>query len=163
MSKLTLYQAAALTTVTNYIDTETGEIDTDGLENANIVFNDKVLAVAAYIKNAGLEVDALATVIKDLTEKRRVLENKQASLKTYLSEILSVTNSDKISNSTLSVSLLIGRDTSVTIEDGAVIPLYLCNDPKPPEPSKTKLRDALEAGLQIDGVRIVKKDRLVIK
>ena len=163
MSKLTLYQAAALTAVNNYIDTETGEIDTEGLENANIVFNDKVLAVAAYIKNAGLEVDALATVIADLTEKRRVLENKQNQLKTYLSEILSVTNSDKISNSTLSVSLLIGRDTSVTIDDGAVIPLYLYNDPKPLEPSKTKLREALEAGIQIDGVRIVKKDRLVIK
>jgi len=39
----------------------------------------------------------------------------------------------------------------------------LCNEPRPPAPSKTKIRAAIEAGEPISGARIVRKDRLTIK
>jgi len=39
----------------------------------------------------------------------------------------------------------------------------LCNDPKPPEPSKTKIKNAILAGEPVAGAYIVRKDRLTIK
>lgn len=45
----------------------------------------------------------------------------------------------------------------------AEFPPELCNEPRPPAPSKTKIRAAIEAGEPISGARIVRKDRLTIK
>ena len=55
------------------------------------------------------------------------------------------------------------RDVSVELDEGAEFPPELCNDPKPPTPSKTKIKAAIEAGEAIAGARIVRKDRLTIK
>jgi hypothetical protein len=49
------------------------------------------------------------------------------------------------------------------LEDGAVFPPELCNEPKPPTPSKTKIKVAILAGEPVAGASIVRKDRLVIK
>jgi hypothetical protein len=55
------------------------------------------------------------------------------------------------------------RDVSVEIDEGAEFPPELCNEPKPPTPSKTKIKAAIEAGEAIAGARIVRKDRVTIK
>ena len=61
------------------------------------------------------------------------------------------------------VKLFIDRDESVEIDEGAEFPAALCNDPKPPVPSKTKIRVAILAGQPVSGARIVRRDRLTIK
>lgn len=55
------------------------------------------------------------------------------------------------------------RDESIEIEDGATFSPELCCEPKPPTPSKSKIKDAILAGEPVNGARIVRKDRLVIK
>ena len=54
------------------------------------------------------------------------------------------------------------RDESVELEPDAEFPAALCNDPKPPTPSKTKIKAAIKAGEAVAGARIVRKDRLTI-
>ena len=54
------------------------------------------------------------------------------------------------------------RDESVEIDADAEFPPELCNDPKPPTPSKTKIKAAIKRGEAIAGARIVRKDRLSI-
>ncbi|MGL4272043.1 MAG: siphovirus Gp157 family protein, partial [Pseudomonas paracarnis] len=44
----------------------------------------------------------------------------------------------------------------------AEFPPELCNDPKPPTPSKAKIKAAIKAGEAVAGARIVRKDRLTI-
>ena len=67
------------------------------------------------------------------------------------------------SDGTFKATLHIGRDEAVKIEEGATFPPELCNDPKPPTPSKTKIKAAIKAGEAVAGARIVRKDRLTIK
>ena len=69
----------------------------------------------------------------------------------------------KASDASFVVKLYPERDESVVIEDGAVFPASLCNDPKPPTPSRTKIKNAILAGEPIQGAYIVRKDRLTIK
>ena len=54
------------------------------------------------------------------------------------------------------------RDESVEIDADAEFPPELCNDPKPPTPSRTKIKAAIKAGEAVAGARIVRKDRLSI-
>ena len=61
------------------------------------------------------------------------------------------------------VKLYVDRDEFVEIEEGAKFDPELCNDPKPPEPSKTKIKNAILAGQPVAGARIIRKDRLTIK
>ena len=62
---------------------------------------------------------------------------------------------DQADDGTFKASLQIGRDESVEIDEGAEFPPELCNDPKPPAPSKTKIKAAILAGQTITGARIV--------
>jgi len=61
-----------------------------------------------------------------------------------------------------SAKLYLERDESVEIDADAKFPPELCNDPKPPTPSKTKIKAAIKAGEAVAGARIVRKDRLTI-
>ena len=72
-------------------------------------------------------------------------------------------NEIKAADGSFVVKLYVDRDESVVIEEGAVFPPELCIDPKPPEPSKTKIKNAILAGQPIAGAKIVRKDRLQIK
>jgi hypothetical protein len=69
----------------------------------------------------------------------------------------------KADDGSFEVKLYVGRDESVEIDEGATFPPELCNDPKPPEPSKTKIKNAILAGEAIGGAQIIRKDRLTIK
>jgi hypothetical protein len=76
-----------------------------------------------------------------------------------------MTSTEKIKSDDglLTATLYRDRDESVEIDEGATFPAALCNDPKPPEPSKTKIKAAILAGEPVAGARIVKRDRLAIK
>ena len=64
---------------------------------------------------------------------------------------------------TFKAKLYVGRDESIVIDDGATFPPELCNAPKPPEPNKAKIKEAILSGQPIAGASIVRKDRLEIK
>ena len=61
-----------------------------------------------------------------------------------------------------SAKLHLDRDESVELDDGADFPPELCDDPKPPAPSKSKIKAAIKAGEPVAGARLVRKDRLTI-
>jgi hypothetical protein len=63
----------------------------------------------------------------------------------------------------LNATLYKDRDESVELDEGIVFHESLCNAPKPPEPSKSKIKAAILAGDPIIGARIIYKDRLTIK
>ena len=165
MSGITLYKAQELATLENYIDEETGEIDIAGLESAQVALAEKRRAVVAYIKNQEAALGMVDTAIADLQGKRKSIAGRAESLKRYLLEHMKSAGVTEIAanDGTFSAKLYEGRDESVQIDDGAVFPPELCNTPKPPEPSKTKIKAAILAGQPIAGARIVKRDRLTIK
>lgn len=125
----------------------------------------KINQVAAYVLNVELEADQAKAAIKRIKALQEARERKAERLRQYLSENMKVSGITEIkaADGSFEVKLYVDRDESVVIDDGATFPPELCNDPKPPEPSKTKIKKAILAGEAVRGAHIVRKDRLTIK
>ncbi len=161
---MNLYKASELVILERFVDQETGEIDIEGFNTAKAELNEKMRAVVAYIKNQQVVVDNLSDAIKDLQAKKEVKSNKIDSLKEYLKSIMIQNQTKKIEATDGSFfASLSGMSKSVIIDDNAVIPTEYLNDPKPLEPSKTKLKAALDSGVVIDGVYLKETVKILIK
>ena len=147
---------------------EDGVIDVEKLELIETAFNNKAMAVGAYILNQSATVDMMKAHIKTIQVKIAHAENQAERLKDYLSENMKMTGISEIkaNDGTFSVKLYIDRDESVDVDPLAEFPPELCNQPKPPPPltpSKTLIKEAIKRGEPIAGARIIKRDRLTIK
>lgn len=134
-------------------------------EEFRVQLGNKINQVAAYILNVELEAEQAKAAIKRIKALQEARERKAERLRTYLSENMKVSGITEIkaADGSFEVKLYVDRDESVVIEEGATFPPDLCNDPKPPEPSKTKIKKAILAGEAVKGAYIVRKDRLTIK
>ena len=130
-----------------------------------VQLGNKINQVAAYVLNVELEAEQAKAAIKRIKALQEARERKAERLRTYLSENMKVSGITEIkaADGSFEVKLYVDRDESVVIEEGATFPPDLCNDPKPPEPSKTKIKKAILAGEAVKGAHIVRKDRLTIK
>ena len=164
---ITLYRAAedvqqkmALCT-----DPETGELDIDKLNAIECTFHDRGIAYVAVYKNLGLTEAALDSVITEYEAQRDKVRANRQRLKDSLMGAMHYTGTHKITSDdgVLSATFFPERDESVELDPDATFPGSLCNDPKPPTPSKTKIRAAILAGEPVAGARLVKRDRLQIK
>lgn len=164
---MNLYQVSQelLITLDQAFDPETGEM-LPVFEEKRGLFNSKAADVAAYILNAESEADrARAAIERIKTNILDPLNKKAARLREYLQENMAACGISEIkaNDGSFAVKLYIGRDEAVELDDNAQFPPELCNDPKPPAPSKTKIKAAILAGQPIAGAKIVRRDRLVIK
>lgn len=161
---MNLYQATQLARLELHVDEE-GEINIDAWKSAEIALIEKQRATVAYIKNQLAISDMVDDAIKQLQVKQRAIQARANSLKEWLIFNMREAGVTEITadNGTFSAMLYIGRDTSVALDPDATFAPELCNEPKPPEPSKTKIKNAIEAGEPINGAVIVRRDRLTIK
>lgn len=144
-------------------DPETGEL-LPVFEEKRALWGSKARDVAAYIINCESNAKQCKEHIAKVKNRMDVQQRKADSLKDYLRENMKASGitSLKSEDGSFEAKLYLERDESVIIDDGVTFPLELCNDPKPPEPSKTKIKKAILAGEAIAGAYIVRKDRLTI-
>lgn len=145
-------------------DPETGEA-LPAFEEFRVMLGNKANQVAAYILNCESDADQAKNAIKRIKALQEASERKAQRLRQYLAENMKTAgiNEIKAADGSFVVKLYVDRDESVHIDEGATFPVALCNDPKPPEPSKTKIKNAILAGEPVAGAWIVRKDRLTIK
>ena len=145
-------------------DPETGEA-LPAFEEFRVMLGNKANQVAAYILNCESDADQAKNAIKRIKALQEASQRKADRLREYLAENMKTAgiNEIKAADGSFVVKLYVDRDESVQIDDGATFPVALCNDPKPPEPSKTKIKNAILAGEPVAGAWIVRKDRLTIK
>lgn len=162
---MNLYKATELARLESHIDADTGEIDIAAFDNAQIALVAKQQAVVAFVRNLDAKHAMVKAAAKDMADKAKALQAQRDRLSEYLMANMKQTNVSKIEaiDGTFTATLYPERDESIMLEDGAIFPPELCNDPKPPEPSKTKIRAAILAGMPVFGALIVRKDRLSIK
>ena len=163
---ITLYKAAEAVQQRIALCTdEDGVIDTDKLDEIECTFKDRAVAVVAVYKGKGHTIDMLKSYLSEINDKIKREEKNQERLKDYLQGAMTVTGvtSIKSDDGLLTATLYPERDESVEIDDGAVFPASLCNEPKPPAPSKTLIKAAILAGEAVAGAKIVRRDRLTIK
>tara|TARA_R110000868_G_scaffold182605_2_gene423633 strand:- start:1229 stop:1723 length:495 start_codon:yes stop_codon:yes gene_type:complete len=145
-------------------DPETGEALPE-FDEFRVMLGNKANAVAAYVLNCESDAEQAKFAIKRIKALQTAHERKAEKLRDYLAENMKTAGIHEIKSADGSfvVKLYVDRDESVVIEDGAKFAPELCNDPKPPEPSKTKIKNAILAGEPVAGAYIVRKDRLTIK
>lgn len=102
-------------------DNENFDSDTvkDTLDGLKCEVEEKCLNVAAYIKNCQAEVDAMKEYEQRMNKKRKVVENKVASLKEYLQHHMETTECTDIKGTELSLAVRLGP-AALVIDDEAL-------------------------------------------
>lgn len=125
----------------------------------------KATNVAAYVLTCEADAAQAKQAVDRIKALQAAYERRAEHLRSYLAENMKASGITEIKADDRSfvVKLYPDRDESVEIEEGATFPPELCADPKPPAPSKTKIKAAILAGEPVAGARIVRRDRLQIK
>jgi hypothetical protein len=164
MTAITLFDAAqAVRESVNKIDPDTGEIIETYTESREL-FQNKAIACVAYAKEEAATLASAKAMLKDMLAKVDAREKRLERFEAYLADCMKATGITEVKHELglFGAKLYLERDESVEIDDGAEFPPTLCNDPKPPTPSKAKIKAAIKAGEAVAGARIVRKDRLSI-
>lgn len=161
---ITLFDAAqAVREAVHQIDPDTGEI-IETYADSRALFEHKAIGCVAYAKEEAATLESARAMVKDMLAKIEAREKRLERFKAYLADCMKATGITEVKHELglFGAKLYLERDESVEIDEGADFPPEMCNDPKPPTPSKTKIKNAIKAGEAVAGARIVRKDRLTI-
>lgn len=126
-------------------------------------FNDKAESVLHVVQNMDSDVEALDAEIKRLTDRKKVIKNKQDSIREYLRTNMEVNEITKIECPLFSITLAKGRDICV-IDDEDKIPDEYTDVKVVTKPNKAEILKQLKAGNDVAGAHIEKsKTSLRIK
>jgi Siphovirus Gp157 len=133
-------------------------------EERRALIGSKAREVVAYMLNIESDEKMCAEHIAKVKARQDMLKRKAEHLRSYIASNMKVSGITelKANDGSFCVRLYIDRDESVELDDGVIFAPELCNEPKPPSPSKTKIKAAIKAGEAIEGARLVRKDRLTI-
>lgn len=164
MNKLTLFDAAqSVRESLSAVDPETGEL-TDAYTSSRELFERKGGACVAFAVDESAQIDAARNMLKAMTEQVAKRQARLDRFHSYMLDCMKNAGITKVSADGLATATLYeNRDESVELDADAVFPPELCNDPKPPAPSKQKIKTAILAGEPVAGARIVRRDRLQIR
>ena len=161
---VTLYQAATeLAAALDQIDPETGELPAE-YGTARELVERKGAAVAAYIAQREMEADAIENRIEEISKRVKAMRSRAVHLRNYMADcmrtagITEIASDDKL----LRVRLYPGRDESVEIYDQSLLAEQFTRVKTTREPDKTGIKVAIKRGQDVQGARIVKRDRLII-
>ena len=140
------------------VDMETGEIvDLERLDQLQMDKDRKIENIACWIKDLRAEAKAIETERKTLLARQNTSENRADRLHDYLYSFLA---GEKFK--TARVSITYRKSEPVVIDDVSTLPKdYLVI--KDQEPSKTKSKEAIKAGLMVPGAHIELKQNMQIK
>ena len=161
---ITLFDAAqAVRESLSAIDEETGEY-LDSYSQSRELFAQKGGACVAFAVDEKAQIAAAKAMLKAMNEQVSKREARLEKFHAYMADCMKSSGILTVSADGLAKATLYpDRDESVEIDEGALFPASLCADPKPPRPSKSKIKAAILAGEPIAGAKIVRKDRLQIK
>ena len=145
------------------IDLETGEvIDTEKLDALQIERDAKIENVACWIKDLRAENEAIKSEKQKLDSRRKVNDNKIESLMGWLNYAL---NGTKFKTGKCAISFRTSESVEVT-EEGLEALMKEHDELltyKAPEPNKTAIKQAINDGLNVAGVELVRNTNVIIK
>ena len=160
---MTLYEI--LGEIEHAIDKETGEVDVEKLNQAQLSAEEKLENIGCLIKNLSSDCDELKAEETRLKERRQSKENQVARLKEYLSWAMNTLNKTKFSSSKVEIGF---RRSNVVETDEKFVEwakLYRKDLLSYDEPkiSKSAIKQAITDGEDIEFARIVEKNNLSVK
>ena len=130
-------------------------------EMANI--EHKAFAIVHMTKNWESDIPAIDAEIKRLTDKKKSIENRVKSVKTYLQGHMEAANIDKLKCGTFTIALQ-NNPPAVQIDDEKSIPsAYITVVPVSYVPDKKRISEALKSGEEVPGCRLTNGRSLRIR
>ncbi len=123
------------------------------LELAQGDFKDKAVAIIKLTENMTADTSAIDAEIKRLQERKKVIENRKQSLRSYLLHNMEACNIPKIECSLFTASLRKGVE-SVEIIDQSQIPDEFVNVEVVTSPDKKAIKLALQSGKEVPGAML---------
>ena len=145
--------------IMNCCDAETGEIiDAEALDALLMQRDEKLEAVALWIKN--LQSDALAyKAEKDaFAARQKAAEKRAESLKKYLADAL---QGQKFSTAKCAVSFR--RSEKVEIPEEYLVPLEFLEEEITYKPNRAAIKEAIKAGREVSGCQLVENFNIQIR
>ena len=140
------------------IDDETGEIiDEEKLNQLQMERDRKIENVALWHKNLVSDAEVYGKEKKLFAEKEAAAKKKAAELKEWLSKAL---GGDKFKSARVNISYRKSESVNVvdiTKLDKDYLKLVA------PEVDKTKVKEALKDGVQLEGVELIQKNNIQIR
>lgn len=141
------------------VDPETGELlNALSWDALNMAFDEKVENIACFIKNLTSDIAAFKAEEDQLAKRRKSTERKVEYLKRLLLD-----NMDGQKFSTTRCAVSFKRSIAVQVDDVEHIPAELLRVKTTIEPNKTAIKDALKAGQEISGCKLIENTNIQIK
>lgn len=162
----------ALMNVVEYgFDIETGEVLegndlTAKIDELHLDLNEKLVNIACLIKSLDAEAEAIKNEKAKLAQRQKTTENKAEWLRKYIDGYLkSTVPEEKLPKFKLNdPRAVIGYRKSTVVDivnEGKIADDYLI--PQPSKIDKTKIKNALKGGIEVDGAVLVEKENISIK
>ena len=150
----------------SFVDAETGEVLEDEaaevvlaeLRNLQMAREEKLENLACWIKGMDADVVAMKNEEKNLTQRRKSLENKRERIFNFLYENL---NGEKITSPRVKVSYR--KTAAVDVFNMSEIPDAFKRIKTIEEPDKTAIKEAIKAGDEVPGAALVERLSMSIK
>ena len=135
----------------------------DTLEGEAWPVEEKARAVAMVAVNLTATAEAYKAHAKKAAERAAAISRRAEWLEHYLLTCMESCGISEIKGDAISLTIR-NNPQSVEIFDAAQIPESMLRHPEPPPPApdKKKILDAMKAGEEIPGARIIRGKRLVI-
>lgn len=141
------------------VDPETGELlNAMSWDELNMAFGEKVENIACYIKNLNSDIEDFKVEENQLAKRRKSLERKAEYLRRLLLDNM---GGEKYSSARCAVSFR--RSEIVQVDSVEHIPAALLRVKTTVEPNKTAIKDAIKAGQEISGCKLVENMSVQIK
>ena len=131
------------------------------LDEINESLEIKADNIARFIRNLDADITALKTEEDRLAEKRRVLQNKQTWLKSYLFNVLKELKLQSIKAGIFNISIR-KSPPSVAVKDQTLIPQEFFI-PVEPKLDLRAIAEKLKAGEQVPGAELTQGESLAIR
>lgn len=147
---------------------EYGDLDPqaiiDTLEAVEGELNEKAVNVAKVARNIDAAAAAVRQAGKDMLDRAARMEKRAESIRQYLLMNMLFSGITKIECPQFVIAVK-HNPPAVVIDDEKFIPAEYLTQPEPPapRPDKMKIRDALKAGEDVPGCRLVASDRVEIR
>lgn len=147
----------------NALDPETGEITDEGLfeniDRLQMERDQKCENIACWVKDLKGDAEKIKAEARILTERAKAAEKKAEQLQSYLSYAL---HGEKLKTARCTISYRASKSVEVDPDALEVLPARFLRV-KDPELNKKAIGDALKAGEEVPGCRLVENVSMIIK
>jgi hypothetical protein len=167
MTSITLYELSqtyreALDVLTDPELDLPNEVIADTLEGLQGSLEDKAVNVAKFFKNLEATADSIKQAEVRMSARRKAIENRVASLKTYLKESMEACGITKIESPWFALSIA-KNPAAVDITDEDSLPDDFVEIVTTRKIDKTAIKKAIESGAEVPGALLTRGTRLAIR